>query len=129
MYCQHCGNAIAEVEAEEVEAEAAAARAEASAITNVADREVEIARINAKRDIDLAKIQRGIIESEVVQEAQLATAEADAVVETLAPEPEPEPEPVVVVNADPDADSAPADDEPPDISDAPAPQKASNPWW
>lgn len=127
MYCQHCGNQIAE-ETEAVEAEAEVALAEARGIENVADREVEIARINAKRDVDLAKIQRGIVESETVQEAEVATAEAAAVVDVLTPEPEPEPEPVVVVDAEPQAEAV-ADDEPPEVEAAPVAQKSGNPWW
>ena len=127
MYCQHCGNEIAE-EVEAVEAEAGAARAEARGIADVADREVEIAKINAKRDVDLAKIGRGLAEVEAVQEAEVATAEAEAVVEVLTPEPEPEPEPVVIVEAEAEAEAEPAGG-PPDVGSPPPPDKNSNVWW
>lgn len=74
--------------------------------------EVEIARINADRDITLARIGAGVEKSVVAAEtdAQLVAAETEAatlsgVVESLTPDPEPAlPAPVIVAPAEPEAD-------------------------
>lgn len=90
--------------------------------------EVKIAKINADRDIEVARLARGAakIEAEAeVEVAELATEaaveqtaiEAEAVVEVgelPEPEPEPEPDPVIVETAEPDEEPGPA--EPPEIS-------------
>jgi hypothetical protein len=130
-HCETCHSDYGEET--EAEAVADAAHEEAHGMVEVSDREVEIARINAKRDVDLAKIGRGIAESEVVQEAEIATAEAEAVVETLAPEPAEQP--VVVVDApaeSPEGDE-PAGELPPAESDSEPseakPKPYVNPWF
>jgi len=105
--------------------------------------EVEIARIQADRDVRVAELARGefqmteleadtavaVAEIDAAAAVEEATVKADVLEEILTP-PEPEPEPVVVV----DDQSAPADeppgDEPPDVVDAaPATKSRSNPWW
>lgn len=119
-YCPMCGEHHAgETPAE---AEAAAVIETAAEITSA---EVEIARINAKRDVDLARISAGMADAERDQELAHAEGVIDGmrdVVETVAPEPEPAPEPdpeVVVVNA-PEADAdANAEDAPPEHGSAP----------
>jgi hypothetical protein len=69
--------------------------------------EVRIAEINARRDIEVARIQRGEVRqeteaaiemTEIETEGQVAVAAelAEAIAEADAPEAEPEPEPVVV---------------------------------
>jgi hypothetical protein len=91
---------------------------EPESVEEVTSAEVEIARINAKRDVDLAKINAGVAEhvSEVDQAAELAHAEgeADGLREALEPEPAPEihvdaPEPEPIPEEVPDAAPPPAE--------------------
>ena len=94
-YCPMCGA----VHGGEAEAEAIA---EVAAVEEVSRADVEIARINADRDIRLARINAGVLDQE--RDAELAHAEGKAegvveTLETLAPDPEPAP---VVVEADPE---------------------------
>lgn len=107
--------------------------------------EVEIARINKERDIELAKLSKAeqvvrtegyVAETEIQAEAQVeeAVVRAEVVGEVLDEilAPEPEPEPVVVV--DDQSGGAPADEmpagEPPEaISTPPVSSGSSNPWW
>jgi hypothetical protein len=110
MFCPECGQPHEPVPVVE----------ETTVIDNepIATAEVEIARINANRDITLAKIARGIAESEAVQEAAIATAEADAVKDALAPPPPPEADPVVVVSDS--QDDGGEIEPPPEADDAPS---------
>lgn len=141
MYCPECGqdHHAADVETEAtvaVEAVEAAAAGEVGAAAEISDAQVEIARINADRDISLARIS-----------AKMADAEAAAVVEQIEVaaelgEPEAEPgldaEPVVVVDADAEAEAdptAPPETEPagtpePETADAgPAKRDHKSAWW
>lgn len=101
-YCPGCGTKLNR------EQEAAAETAEHETETQteeITDAAVEIARIEANRDIAVAKIGAGITEhvAEVEQAAELAHAEgkAEGLETAIAPEvPETPPEPVVVVNDD-----------------------------
>src|SRR5450631_2600710 len=122
-FCQTCGSEIAVAEPEDGVTVVEAPDTETPALADV-----EIARIQADRDIKLAKIQKGIAADEAVQEAEVATAEAAAVVDVLTPPPAPEPAPVEVVNADPAPEEAP-EDAIPDAEPAPEPQKAGNAWF
>lgn len=114
-YCPDCGEQLHDCQVEHPDPAAEAARAETKAAKTYTDAEVEVARLNADRDIAVAKIQAGIIKDEVVVEAVVAEAEAEAVAETLAP-PEPEPAPIVIEDAgesEPEpTDIPPAEDEP-----------------
>jgi hypothetical protein len=109
--CPDCGDVHRHIRDAEV--------TEAAVLTSA---EVEIARINAKRDVDLAKLSRGLVENEVLIEAAIESAhaegEADGLREAIAPpelEPAEDAEPIVIaqVNTD-DSDEgleAPPEDE------------------
>ena len=85
-HCPDCGEKLHEcVDAPDPAAEAASA--EKAAAKTVTAAEVRIAEIQRDRDIELAKIQAGIVRDEVVVEAVVAEAEADATTAALAPEP------------------------------------------
>jgi hypothetical protein len=109
MFCPECG---VDHHAGEREAETAM------------DREVEIARINAKRDVEVARVTAGMVkdEAETAAEAEVAvaTVEAEAGVEAAEAvadvledvvSPEPAETPPVVVEA-PAAPAGPAEPEP-----------------
>jgi hypothetical protein len=103
------------------------------------DREVEIARLNTKRDIEVARIQAGaardqtemytesdeaIAGIEAAAGVEAAEAVAEVLEEILTPEPEPVPDPApapVVIDDEPDRTIEPA-------SSAPPP-KAKGLWW
>jgi hypothetical protein len=129
MYCQHCGNALPEVEAAEVEAEAAAAE-----VDTIASADVEIAKINAQRDVQLARIAAGAVD--VDQAVDLAHAEgiAEGIVAASAP-PEAEGDqapPVDVIVTDPPGDADGAEGNPPPESEgspAPPPPSKSVGWY
>ena|ERR1700733_6890842 len=94
--------------------------------------DVEIARIQADRDIKLAKISAGMIEAEQVAETAHAEGVAEGMAEALHPEPEAAPEtaPVVVVNDDP-APEEPAAEPLPEAepSHEPKEHKHSSNFW
>jgi hypothetical protein len=113
-YCPGCGTKL------ERELEHAAETAEhetESQTEEITDAAVEIARIEANRDVTIAKVQAGIVEhtAEVEQAAELAHAEGKAEgLETAIAPPEPPPaEPVVVVdnNDEPEPSIPPAEPE------------------
>jgi len=103
--------------------------------------EVEIARIQAERDIRVAELSRGEFQkTELEAETEIAVAEIEAaadVEEAIVKAevlddiltPEPEPEPVVIVENEAEAESAEPDDAPPEIETAPPAPKRSNAWW
>ena len=122
-FCTACGSPIAEIEPE---ADVTVVEAPDTEVPAMAD--VEIARIQAERDIKLAKIAKGVAADEAVQEAEVATATADAVVDVLTPPPAPEPTPVEVVDPDPGPEGEP-EDAIPDAGTPPEPQRAGNPWF
>lgn len=115
-FCPGCGTALNNPATAEPAAEVETA-------AEVVTAEVRIAEINAKRDVDLARINARVTENitEVEQVAELAAAEATAeALESVISPPETETpdEPVVVVNA-PEAEA--------DTEDAPEPPEASEP--
>jgi hypothetical protein len=79
--------------------------------------DVEIAKIDAKRDVEVEKIRAGVVEDDLRAEVESLRGELRGVRETLdriAPEPEPEPElpapaPVVIDQA-PEVPPPPADE-------------------
>ena len=103
MFCPECGTDHHAGERQE------------SAAVNA---EVEIARVNAKRDIEVARINAGAIRTEVEAEVEIAEVEAvagveaaeavaDALTEIVAP-PEPEPAPTIVVEPEPEPEPEPS---------------------
>jgi hypothetical protein len=121
MYCTHCGN---EVEHAPEDNPAVAA----------IDTELEIARVNAERDVTIARVAAGAEKhvADVAAEAQVESTEvqADAVAEVLASgegddqgsevpagiiidnSSESEPEPETTDLPEPEHDAGPPDDEP-----------------
>lgn len=95
MFCQHCGNEVTAEPAIEAEHETEA----------IVSADVEIARINAERDIALARINARVTEvvNDAEQAADLAAAEAkaEALEEVIESSAEPETPPAVVVNPPP----------------------------
>jgi|SRR5579859_1744029 len=132
-YCPDCGHihpaggAAPEAEAEAIAAEEAAGAAEGVAET-VSTAEVEIARIQADRDVTLAKIEKGIIAQEIEARETENEVKAELLDDVLAP-PEPEPVPVVVEEAP--AEEIPSEEPPPVIEAEPEPagKRKGNPWW
>lgn len=103
---------------------------------------VRIAKINADRDVEVARLARSEarqeIEAEVEQTETLAEAaveqtaiEAEAIIEAGAPEPEPDvpvvEAPVMIEAPDPEPEPETVS-EPPEISPAPAAKKSAG-WW
>ena len=114
MFCPECG---VDHHAEEREAR-----------ENVTQLELEIARVQAKRDVELARISAGVMKDDAVQEAEVVVAEAEgfeAGIEAgveAATEPEvveavPEPIPIVVEGGpEPEPPAAPP---PPGVEETP----------
>jgi hypothetical protein len=130
MYCQHCGNALPEVEAVEAEAEAGAVE-----VDTIASADVEIAKINAQRDVQLARIAAGAVD--VDQAVDLAHAEgiAEGIVAASAPpdaEGDPAP-PVEVIVPEGAGDADGAEGNPPPESEGssapPPPARSSIGWY
>jgi hypothetical protein len=101
MYCSHCGNPVEHETPVEAEAES---------VAEVVSADVEIARINADKEIKLAQIGARVEEhvSEVDQAADLAHAEgvAEGMAEVITPpEPETPESPVIVVEDNPDTET------------------------
>lgn len=103
---------------------------EAPDVEPIADATVEVARIEAERDVTLAKIQRSTLADEERIELEALRVEVGALREQLAPPP-PEEVPVVVEAApepEPEPESAPPVVEETSTPE-PAAKKRSNPWW
>lgn len=107
---------------------------EAVDVEPVAEATVEVARIEADRDVAVAKIERGVIDEEVAARIAALEAENETLRGQLAP-PEEEQQQAVVVVSDPEPEPEPAAEaEPPAVeSGEPANEavskKRSNPWW
>jgi hypothetical protein len=103
--------------------------------------EVEIARIQAERDIEVAKLSRAetreVVEGAIEQtEIESAAAVDEAVVKTEVLEelaaPEPEPEPVVIVSNEAEGDPEPEPEPEADLPEPgppPEPAGKANVWW
>lgn len=131
-YCPDCGEMLHACEVETPDAVAEAARAETRVAKTYTDAEVEVARIQAERDVAVAKVQAGILKDEIVTEAIAATAEAEGVVEAVAPEPEEEPAPVIVVSDENEIEeeaSIPVADDQGGEPVTSGGSRSSNPWW
>lgn len=103
---------------------------EATDLEPVADAAVEVARIEADRDVTIAKIEHRAVDSEMELALAALQAENEALRAQLAP-PEPEEIPVVV-EASPEPDPEP-DSAPPVVEETstpePAAKKRRNAWW
>lgn len=100
-YCPGCGTDLKTWLGDEAD--------ELEAAEDVIDANVEIARIEAKRDIELARISAGMYKDEIVIEAAVAEAESeilqDVVEQITEPDaPEISSEPVAVVTIDDSTD-------------------------
>jgi len=96
----------------------------------VAEAAVEIARIEADRDVTIAKVVNRSMDEETVTELAALRAENEALRAQLAPPPEEQQQEAVVVVADPV--SEPVTEEPPpavEESSEPAAKKRKNPWF
>jgi hypothetical protein len=127
-YCPECGAVRAEAESEPdviVEAE------------HTEKPDVEIARIQADRDIKLAKITAGVAETDQVAELAHAEGVAEGMAEAIAPEVSDQaPEtPVIVVDDNPEPEAPEIAPEPPTAESAPSEAKhersgyGSNAWF
>ena len=100
----------------------------------VADAAVEIARIEADRDVTIAKVVNRSMDEDTVATIAALQAENEALRAQLAP-PEPEPEEIAVVVANADAEAAPEPESAPPLTteetstSEPAAKRRSNPWW
>lgn len=98
--------------------------ADVEAVEEIASAEVRIAEINAKRDVDLARLA---VKAEGEDTSELDQLRGEvlalrAIVERIAPpEPEPEPEPIIV-EAPPAPVEEPAVEEPPVVENRPPSQ-------
>ncbi len=126
-FCTECGTACANC-------------AEETAAADAIDREVEIARINRKADVEIARIQAGaardttelitdseetIAEIEAVAGVEAAEAVAEVLEDIVTPESEPAPEPAPVVIEDepePEPTIEPAESTPPR-------KESKGLWW
>jgi hypothetical protein len=132
-YCPDCGAELHNCQADQPDPAAEEARAETKIAKEYTSAEVEIARLNTERDVAVARIQAGLAKDEAIQEAEIVTAEAEGIVEALAPEPEEEsPDVVIVADADAEAEE-PEETLPPAEEQGGEPvttgSKSSNPWW
>lgn len=112
--------------------EAAEVQAEAEVVEETVAAEVRIAEIQAKRDVELARLSVRADENADTSELDTLRGEVRAlreIVERLAPpEPDPEPEPApVVIEADPDPE--PVAEEPPPVENKPTPKPSSGFSW
>jgi hypothetical protein len=120
-YCPYCGVG----HGGESEQEAAPIVVEDNTVTPA---EVEIARINADKEIRLAKIAAGVLDQE--RDEDLARAEGRAegmaeAIDTLTPDPDPVP--VMVDSPAPEPEAEPDVAPPPPVSDVPASAEPTKP--
>jgi hypothetical protein len=99
----------------------------------VAAAEVEIARIQAERDVAVARIEGNVEKGWQEQKLTELEARLAGMAETLAAlaPPAPEPVPVTVAEPEPEPVAEPVGTEPPPPVEpaAPTSRKRSNPWW
>lgn len=99
-YCPYCGEHHGEDMAQVPSGEAGEYSGEGAEIPEaVPEAAVEIARIEADRDVKVARIGAGVAEDDLRAEVEMVKGEIRGmreVLDRLAPEPEPAPEPVVV---------------------------------
>lgn len=114
-------------------AEVVEAVADVEATEAVADASVEVARIEAERDVAIAKEQTkqsGVYASEELAALQGEVRALREIVDALKPpEPEPAPEPPAPVVVEAPAEPAPDVAPPPEVDKRPAPKKKSGLGW
>jgi hypothetical protein len=123
-FCQHCGGEVATLPEAAVAAEAIHVDLEIARVN--AERDVAIARLAARQDREALEVAESIAETEA--EAQVETAVA--VAEIIAAEDEPEAEPLgepIVIEAEPEPEPEP-DMMPPVADTAPRGKKSSGYW-
>jgi hypothetical protein len=108
--CPDCGHVHPPVTAPE--AEVIGAEAAVADTAKIADTEVKIEQIRADKEVEIARIQAGMIDADRDEQLARAEGKAEALEEVIAPDPEPDPAPIVI-----DAPEAVAEDDAPD--DAP----------
>jgi len=106
---------------------------EAPDMEPVADAAVEIARIEADKEVSIAKIYNRSDDEQTIAELAALRAENEVLRAQLAP-PEPEPEEIAVIVANADAEAAPEPEmAPPVVEDTtteePKAKARKNPWW
>lgn len=124
--CPECGQEIAVIEPDPGPIE----------VAELTDSAVEIARINADRDVQLAKIARTQLDNDERAELDALRLEVSTLRGLLEP-PEPEPPaevPIVVTEPEPEPEpDEPAPDSEPPLTEpsVPAPRsgKRGSPWW
>lgn len=126
-YCSSCG--AAEPDAPAIIAE----NPEPEAAAELTRAEVEIAKIQAERDVKLARIGAGIDDASRDQALARAQGEAGVLKDIITPDPAPvvvtDPVPVPEPEPEPDPEG---DNEPPVITDdgpPPGGGKSANPWF
>jgi len=110
-YCPHCGNEVGQLPGTEPVAEAASAEVQIERIR--ADKEIEIAKIAARQDRDWNETRVEVAEVEAEAEVAAAVAEAEVIGAAIEAGIEPQPEPVIIDAPEAIADDAP-DDAPPE---------------
>lgn len=118
-WCPNCEHGL-EIDSPEVAAEAIATAAD-----------VQIAKIQADRDIALAKIQAKIYTEEIRVDAATAEAKNDVLEDVVENMTAPDQEIVVMPSAEPDVEDEPEEEiaeAPPVIEEPPAPRKKSSGW-
>jgi hypothetical protein len=103
---------------------------EAVDVEPIADATVEVARIEADRDVAVAKIEARVADEELVAALAALTAENEALRAQLAPQ-EQQQEAVVVI-ADPEPEPEPvAEEAPPAVEESsePVAKKRKSAWW
>lgn len=117
-YCPHCGGEVAQLPGAEPVHEAPIPEVEVARIN--AERDIAVARLQARQDSEQNETEVEVAAIEAEAEVAAAEAQAEVVAEVLnaGDEPEPEGEPIVV--------EAPADPEP-DIPPPPAAEEHHEP--
>jgi hypothetical protein len=113
--------------------EAVEVQEQPAAVEDITAAEVRIAEIQAKRDVELAKLSVRADEQADSSELDELRGEVRALREMVellrGPEPDPEPEPApVVIEADPEPDPV-AEEPPPPVENKPAPKPRTGPSW
>ena len=119
--CAECGQATPEPEV---------VIEEAVDLEPVAVAEVDVARIQADRDVTIAKIQSKVIDEELTAQLAALAAENEALRAAAAPQEQQQEATVVVAEPDPEPEPV-AEAEPPVVehSDEPAAKKKRSAWW
>jgi hypothetical protein len=131
-FCQHCGNTVDQLLPAVAAAETVSAEVEIARIN--AERDVEVAKIAARQDRDWNETRVEVAEIEAVAEVAAAEAEAEVIGEIIAAESGAETagetgEPIVVQVPDAEPQEEPVTGEPP-VVDVSAPrEKKSGGYW